>query len=133
MLCSYEWIIQSYFPSYQQLLSNPPQTLLKRGQSKSLVAITFLQSNDSHTLSTELRTSYRSIIAMPAQLQLCNCTKIKERPSKINASAEVKMRDTRPVTLLSRWKCLIMSLRSVRIFVLHVPPVNEAARHYNIC
>ena len=29
MLCSYEWIIQSYFPSYQQLLSNPQQALLK--------------------------------------------------------------------------------------------------------
>ena len=43
-----------------------------------MVAITFLQSNDSNTLSTDLRTRYRSIIAMPVQLQLCNCTKVKE-------------------------------------------------------
>ena len=29
MLCSYEWIIQSYFLSCQQLFSNPQQALLK--------------------------------------------------------------------------------------------------------
>ena len=29
MLCSYEWIIQSYFPSRQKLFSNPQQALLK--------------------------------------------------------------------------------------------------------
>ena len=43
-----------------------------------MVAITFLQSNDSNTLSTDLRTRYRSIIAMTVQLQLCNCPKVKE-------------------------------------------------------
>ena len=43
-----------------------------------MTAITFLQSNDSNTLSTDLRTRYRSIIAMTVQLQLCNCPKVKE-------------------------------------------------------
>ena len=43
-----------------------------------MVAITFLLSNDSNTLSTDLRTSYRSIIATTGQLQLRNCPKVKE-------------------------------------------------------
>ena len=43
-----------------------------------MVAITFLLSNDSNTLSTDLRTSYRSIIATTVQLQLRNCPKVKE-------------------------------------------------------
>ena len=70
--CSYEWIIQSLFPSYQQLFSNPQQALFKLSRNnvafctrpfcdtntflRSMVAITILLSNDSHTLSTELRT-----------------------------------------------------------------------------
>ena len=43
-----------------------------------MVAITFLLSNDSNTLSTDLRTRYRSIIAATVQLQLRNFPKVKE-------------------------------------------------------